>query len=696
MKKKLLAAPAALIIALLFFGCFSPWKDTDTATITLNLSREGDSRSVSDETLSKLEYTIEFSGPTGTITRNHSGGGIIKVAVAPGHWDINVTAYEGKDQFALGSAGADILAGQNNPVTINMIVVPERWPEADRWHYYLTNSTATVEHFSVGRYDGQDNVCKVTIGGKVEPNSDEEGWNAWRVRIVYNYTAKPNTNYAFEFESWKEGDTERILHFQYYDDDAQKIYGEHHIELSNERTTYNRNGEIIKGGIRPLHFQCADQLGTFYIKMLRIYEYSPTSPELEFELINNAEIASNNGTYRVKSAKGMSGAVEIPATHNGRAVTEIGDYAFQDNRNITSVIISNSVNYIGWAAFEACTGLTGITIPASVTYIGGMAFSGCSQLASINVNQNNPEFSSETGILYSKDKKILLVAPGAISSAFSIPDNVIKIGQGAFRECKNLTSLNIHKDVEYINCGTFTGCTNLMINVDINNPNFSSDNGILFNNDKTELIAYPSARDQVTIPDTVKYIANTAFEGCINLTGVTIPDSVEYIGSWAFGGCTKVSMITIPASVVFIDSLAFNQWPYTFPYLQTIYIEGHANKQSTITAKWKEDWNEGCNARIVYSGIITFTINLENDQLALNKSNNIDRSNKPAYIFEAIGEEEYDSYEWKVGEKVLGEGAKIILKGFNYYSLETGFELTLIVTENGLTYTGTTTIDIVD
>ena len=92
----------------------------------------------------------------------------------------------------------------------------------------------------------------------------------------------------------------------------------------------------------------------------------------------------NNGTeLEVGSAypNVYTGIVVIPeeVTYNGVTlkVTSIGEYAFQDCSNLTSVTIPNSVTSIGKAAFDECSGLTSVTIPNSVTSIGSEAFYRC-------------------------------------------------------------------------------------------------------------------------------------------------------------------------------------------------------------------------------------------------------------------------------------------------------------------------------
>jgi hypothetical protein len=171
---------------------------------------------------------------------------------------------------------------------------------------------------------------------------------------------------------------------------------------------------------------------------------------------------------------------------------------------------------------------------------------------------------SEAVVIPAEFEGIPVVAIGA--EAFSgnrtmksvaIPDSVTIIEKDAFDGCAALADITIPAPV--IRIGTngndsedvFDGCTGLTgITVAGDNGVYSSEDGVLFNKDKTALLLYPEGKSgSYTIPSSVTSIAYCAFESCGKLTDVTIPDSVTSIGEWSFLDCTGLTSITIPGSI---------------------------------------------------------------------------------------------------------------------------------------------------
>ncbi|MES2924536.1 MAG: leucine-rich repeat protein [Verrucomicrobiota bacterium] len=299
-----------------------------------------------------------------------------------------------------------------------------------------------------------------------------------------------------------------------------------------------------------------------------------------------------------------AGPATIPATINGKPVTNIGQGSFQQCSGLTSVTFPASVTTIGDAAFFGCyslsgvtipsnvtsiagsafafSGLAGVTIPATVTTIGGGAFYGCRGLTAINVHSSNAAYSSVNGILYNKNQTILIQCPGAKAgivnppssvtsiggSAFYfcselttiiIPASVTSIGSNAFISCSRVTKITIPSAVTSIGSGAFSSCGSLTeITVHPSNTTYSSVDGMLFNMSQTMLIQCPGGKaGNVNIRASVTSIGSRAFASCSGLTSVSIPAGVTNIGTYAFSSCSSLASVSIPSSVTSIASNTF-------------------------------------------------------------------------------------------------------------------------------------------
>ncbi len=379
-----------------------------------------------------------------------------------------------------------------------------------------------------------------------------------------------------------------------------------------------------------------------------------TFAEIDVETADDYEWKENeDGTVTITGYTGNGGDVVIPSEIDGKSVTSIGNWAFEDCTGLTSVTIpgsvtkignwaffrctgltdvkiSDSVTEIGMAAFYGCTGLTSITIPDSVTNIGMAVFFGCTGLTSIDVDKNNENYLSESGIVFNKDKTALILYPVGRIGDYTIPDSVTSIGTSAFVDCTGLTSITIPDSVTEIGMGAFAGCSGLTsitipdsvtkigaeafsyctgltsIDVDKNNENYLSENGVLFNKDKTSLIAYPGGKNGAyTVPGSVTEIGAGAFADCTGLTSITVPDSVTSIGDYAFSHCTGLTNITIPASVTEISDGIFAGcddiviFGYSGSYAETYANE---NELAFVAIDADYEWEENEDGSVTITG----------------------------------------------------------------------------------------------
>ena len=185
--------------------------------------------------------------------------------------------------------------------------------------------------------------------------------------------------------------------------------------------------------------------------------------------------------------KKAGGELVLPDTINGKSVTNIGVRAFYKCRYLTKIIIPNGVRKIGVVAGE------------------WSAFEECKELIAITVTNGNAVYSSKDGVLFNKQKTVLLLCPNGKSGTYVIPDEVEYISTGGFMDCSKLTSITLSDSVEDIGDGSFQGCNSLI---------------------------------SITIGNNVTSIGEMAFSECTQLTTVTFHGDAPRAENYIFHNST--------------------------------------------------------------------------------------------------------------------------------------------------------------
>lgn len=248
--------------------------------------------------------------------------------------------------------------------------------------------------------------------------------------------------------------------------------------------------------------------------------------------------------------------VEIPAEIDGLKVTEIGEWAFNINKDITEVVLPDTVEVIGEYAFAFCDELKSITIPDSVSEIRDDAFSYCKKLEGITIPNSVKEIGESA---FSNCENLKSV---------TLPNDIDKINDWMFAKCSSLTEITIPDSVKEIGEFAFNYCTSLAEitfpeNVQIGD--YALDETVWIKNQQQpviisgRLLSWDNAEGDVVIPDGVTRICGGVFLSCKEMTSVTIPDSVKEIGGSAFQNCSLLKSVTIPDGVEIIGPLAFKK-----------------------------------------------------------------------------------------------------------------------------------------
>lgn len=178
-------------------------------------------------------------------------------------------------------------------------------------------------------------------------------------------------------------------------------------------------------------------------------------------------------------------------------------------KTLREYAIPSSVSEISDNAFYNCRHLKTLVLPLRLKSVNAYHFLSCDSLYSISIDEKNPYLCSDGSVLYNKDKSELVFVCHTVRK-ISIPSSVTKIGDYAFYNRTDLTSIELPSGVTKIGDKAFSGCTNL---------------------------------SSLTLPSGVKEIGYAAFSDCESLRSINLPSDLKYIGMYAFDGCTDLTSI---------------------------------------------------------------------------------------------------------------------------------------------------------
>ncbi len=245
-------------------------------------------------------------------------------------------------------------------------------------------------------------------------------------------------------------------------------------------------------------------------------EYTATFKLVEVNTDDYIFVLKGDG-YALIHYLGDDVDVVIPDVYKEKPVTSIEQWAFEDNKTMTSVVIPNSIIEIKEDAFYNCQALKTVTFGNNLKSIGMHAFCMCISLESV-----------------------------------TLPEGFTNFSEGVFNDCKALKSVSLPNSLENFGSWMFFGADAVVFN--------EYENGKYLGNDNNPYLVFIEMIDEeaitIKIHDNCKVIANDALGGT-NIETIDFGTSVEIIGKGAFRGCSQLTKITIPNSVIKIDGMAF-------------------------------------------------------------------------------------------------------------------------------------------
>lgn len=346
-----------------------------------------------------------------------------------------------------------------------------------------------------------------------------------------------------------------------------------------------------------------------------------------FELSENVYTIGENAFY---------GCAALQNINFPEGLETLGDYSFGECTSLREVYLPNGVTGYPEGVFSNCSSLLMFSGGEGLDGFGDLFFIGCSSLISVNypVTESFTKLGDHA-FFGCKALSQFCTSPylesigescyvqAAIGGELILPKSLKKIGDGAFRMCKNITAVSIPADCT-IGVGTFTSCTGIKfvrIEADhIPESAFMTCEGLerlelVGNNIKVGARAFCGCSALVDISgaenidvagdeafyfctaletidlENASEICYGALRSCLSLKNVILSGNLTKIGSYAFGGCNSIAVLSIPSSVTYVGELCFERWNPS----QTLNME-----KGISTINWHKDWMANCRAQAIY------------------------------------------------------------------------------------------------
>ena len=223
-------------------------------------------------------------------------------------------------------------------------------------------------------------------------------------------------------------------------------------------------------------------------------------------------------------------------------VTGIGKNAFLHCINATEILIPESVISIRFQAFYECNSIVTMTLPSALEELGDRVFNGCISLNDFYISDSNVNYSTDNGILYSKDRSSLICYPAGRDGLCEISTNVRSVDRSAFTCCK-ISELIISENVETFGFNPIWACNNII---------------------------------SITVPDNVTSIMNLFVGYCTSIEELRIGNGVSVLPMFMLYHCESIKNLYLGSSITYIENNA---------------VEGCDNLTDVYYSGSSDDWN---------------------------------------------------------------------------------------------------------
>ena len=315
----------------------------------------------------------------------------------------------------------------------------------------LTKKITTVEHNGLYLDGGQD----IYFGGT------ESDWQALIAGAEMQNFGTANVHFC-------EPCGDNV--YYYYTDDSKK-----NLVLFGSGDTWDYNDS---DNTSPFYNSDTIEMLTVGDGITRIGDYMFSFCQ-ELKAISLPDTVTSLGDYTFENCMGLDNltlpdniteigadcfavCMELDSITLPAKLEKIGDGAFSSDSGLGSIIIPESVKEIGKVVFINCEALQNVNIPKGVTTIGTAPFYSCDHLTAITVDADNQNYCADDGVLFNKDKTLLIQYPnGKSATSYTVPETVTTIGEASFAEETDIKEIVIPKTVSSIEKNAFGMCTSL-------------------------------------------------------------------------------------------------------------------------------------------------------------------------------------------------------------------------------------------